>query len=181
MIEIDWAHAASFPRQNGSGTPIVTDQTTGSWLVAIGTWFHTEGYGAGEESQALNRYLEVGANRLARELEGFFVFVIGDARTRETIVLTDLIGSCHCFVRLWKNMVALSGSSLLLAGLGDFNLDPVGCQEFLYTGVIYEDRTIYREVRKLGPASIFTIFRRCSEISAALLANNGYCPGITGW
>ena len=156
IIEIEWAHGASFPRQNGSGTPIVTDQTTGSWLLAIGTWFHTEGYGAGAESQALSRYLEVGANRLARELEGFFVFAIGDARTRETIVLTDLVGSCHCFVRSWKNIVALSGSSLILAGLGDFKLDPVGCQEFLYTGVIYEERTIYREVRKLEAASIFT-------------------------
>ena len=59
-------------------------------------------------------------------------------------------------MRSFKNAIALSGSSLLLAGLGDFNLDPVGCQEFLYTGVIYEERTIYREVRKLGPASIFT-------------------------
>lgn len=155
IVEVEGVHAASFSRQNGSGTPIVTDPETGSWLLAIGTWFHTEGYGAGAESQALNRYLEVGANRLARELEGFFVFVIGDARTRETIVLTDLVGSCHCFIRSWGNIVALSGSSLLLAGLGDFNLDPVGCQEFLYAGVIYEERTIYREVRKLGPASIY--------------------------
>ncbi len=70
-------------------------------------------------------------------------------------MITDIIGSCHCFMRSFKNAIALSGSSLLLAGLMDFNLDPVGFQEFLYTGVIYEDRTIYREVRKLGPASIF--------------------------
>lgn len=155
IVETDWVRAASFARQNGSGTPIVSDSETGSWLLAIGTWFHTEDYGAGAESRLLSRYLEVGPVRLGQELEGFFVIVVGDARTRETIILTDIVGSCHCFARSWKNIIAVSGSSLLLAGLGDFSLDPVGCQEFLCTGIVYEDRTFYREVHKLGPSTVF--------------------------
>src|SRR5581483_3406611 len=105
----------------------------------------------------LSRYLEVGPTRLAQELEGFFVIVVGDARTQQVIVLTDIVGSCHCFVRSSGRFLAVSGSSLLLAGLGDISLDAVGCQEFLRTGIIYEDRTFYKEVRKLGPASIFTL------------------------
>lgn len=154
IVEMNWACAASFPRQNGSGTPVVSDPETGSWLVAIGTWFHTAGYQTGAESRLLSRYLAVGADRLGRELEGFFVVVIGDARTRETIVLTDIVGSCHCYLRRTKHSIAFSSSSLLLAALGDFNLDSVGCQEFLSTGIMYEDRTFYRQVRKLGPASV---------------------------
>jgi len=155
IVRTEWVRAASFARHNGSGTPIVADARTGSWLLAIGTWFHTQDYGVGAESRLLDRYLEVGPAQLGRELEGFFVIVIGDTRTRETVVLTDIVGSCHGFVRSWRRTIALSGSSLLLAGLGDFGLDPVGCQEFLYTGIVYEDRTIYREVRKLGPATVF--------------------------
>lgn len=155
IIETEWVRAASFSRRNGSGTPIVIDAPTGCWLLAIGTWFHNGNYGSGGESHLLRSYLEVGAARLARELEGFFVIVIGDARTRETIILTDLVGSCHCFVRMLPQGIALSGSSLLLAGLGDFDLDPVGCQEFLCTGILYEDRTLYHQVRKLTPASIY--------------------------
>ncbi len=147
--------AASFARENRSGTPIVSDPKTGSWLLVTGTWFHVEGFGTGAESRLLDRYLEVGAARLGEELEGFFVIVIGDGRTRETVVLTDIVGSCHCFSRSWEHGVALSGSSLLLAALGNFNLDTVGCQEFLCTGIIYEDRTFYRDVHKLGPASVF--------------------------
>lgn len=154
VIETPWAYAASFARQNGSGAPIVTDPDTGSWLLTIGTWFHTEHYASGAEARLLARYLEVGPERLSRELEGFFVVVVGDARTRETLVLTDVVGSCHGFMRAWKYGVALSGSSLLLASLGDVRLDAIACQEFLGTGIIYEDRTIYQEVRKLGPASI---------------------------
>ena len=154
-VETEWVYAASFPRLNGSGTPIVFDPEKKNWLLAIGTWFHTDGYGAGSEARLLSRYLQVGSDQLAQELEGFFIIVVGDARVREAIAFTDIVGSCHGFLRSWKHMTALSSSSLLLAGLEDFSLDPSGCQEFLYTGILYEDRTFYREVRKLGPATIF--------------------------
>jgi hypothetical protein len=153
--ESEWACAASFARQNGSGSLIVTDPSTGSWLIAVGTWFHSDGHTSGAESWLLRRYLEIDAIRLAQDLEGFFVLVFGDARTHEVVVLTDIVGSCHCFRRSFSSATVLSGSSLLLAALGDCQLDPVGCQEFLATGILYEDRTCYREVRKLGPASVF--------------------------
>lgn len=155
VIDSGWVHAASFPRQNGSGMPVVTDSNTGSWLLATGTWLHADGYGSGAEAHLLERYLKVGAERLGGELEGFFVIVVGDARNRETLVLTDIVGSCHCFVRAWPHMTALSGSSLLLAVLQEIDLDLIACQEFLYTGTIYEDRTCYRAVHKLGPAGVF--------------------------
>jgi hypothetical protein len=154
-VESNWALAASFPRQNGSGCPLLTDTSTGSWLLGIGTWFHSDGHASGAESWLLRRYLEMDTGLLARELEGFFVLIFGDARTREVIVLTDIVGSCHCFRRSFSGAIALSGSSLLLASLANCKLDWVGCQEFLGTGIIYEDRTCYQEVRKLGPASVF--------------------------
>src|SRR5262249_8815321 len=137
--ESDWALAASFPRQNGKDSPIVSDASTGSWLLAVGTWFHTSGHVSGSESWLFARYLEIDAGHLARELDGFFVLIFGDARNREVIVLTDIIGSCHCFRRCFPGSVALSGSSLLLASLGDCKLDWTGCQEYLGTGIIYED------------------------------------------
>jgi len=149
----EWSFAATFPRRNGSGGPLVTDEETGSWLLTAGTWFHTDGYASGDEGLLLQRFLQVGPDRLGRELEGFFVVICGDARTRETVVLTDVVGSCHCFVRTWGDVLALSSSSFVLAAMEECTLDTVGCQEFLGTGIIYEDRTIYREVRKLGPAS----------------------------
>jgi hypothetical protein len=153
--ESDWGFAASFPRQNGSGAGIVSDPATGSWLLAIGTWFHCDDRASGAESYLLNRYLEVGAFQLGRELEGFFVLLIGDARIREVIAITDIVGSCHCFRRTVHEGIILSGSSLLLASSGDCTVDWVGCQEFLDTGIIYEERTCYQEVRKLGPARIY--------------------------
>ena len=147
-----WALAASFPRAHGSGTPVFTDRQSGSWILSAGTWFHGS---CSDPVGLLRRYLEVGPSQLGLELEGFFVILVGDSRQQEVVVVTDLVGSCHCFMRPVKGGMALSGSSLLLAALAPCSLDPVACQEFVHTGIIYEDRTIYKEVRKLGPAGVF--------------------------
>lgn len=156
IIEADWACAASFPRENGSGTPIVIDPKTGTWLMAIGTWFHGQSMN-GAEFALLASYLETDVETVARRLEGFFVIVIGDARTEDVVVITDIVGSCHCFVRRCEAGLALSSSSLVLGALGRTEIDPVACQEFLRTGIVYEDRTIHAQVKKLGPASVFRL------------------------
>jgi hypothetical protein len=163
-METPWANIALFPRLNGSQASIANDAQMGSWLFAIGSWFHTHGYSTGDEARLLQRYCEVGPQQLGRELEGFFVLVAGDARFGEVTVLTDVVGSCGCFYRKSDVNTALSGSSLLLASAGRCSMDQVGCQEYLRTGIIYEDRTLYEEVRKLGPA-LFAQFRVNGELS----------------
>jgi hypothetical protein len=146
---------AAFRRLNGSPVTIASDAHTGAWLSSIGTWFHSGGYASGSNARLLERYLQVGPEKLAEELEGFFVLFVGDPRTHETVLITDIVGSCHCFLRPMPQALAISGSSLLLASLAPCELDQIGCQEYLRTGIIYENRTCWKEIRKLGPASIF--------------------------
>src|SRR5262245_39279988 len=150
-----YARAASFARRNGSGGEVVTDDATGCWLMAAGSWFHSNGYGAGDEKWLLRRVVEKTITGVASGLEGFFDVVVWDARSREVFVVTDLMGGHHCFMRVSRDCVALSTSSLLLAALGDATPDALACEEFLRTGAIYEDRTFYREVKKLEPATIY--------------------------
>lgn len=154
QLHADWFHAASFPRQNGSGPAIVRHEPTGSWLAALGTWFHAEGLSSGDEAELLDQYLNGNASQIGLELEGSFAIIIGDGRSREVVVITDLCGNLHCFIRRMPRAIAISGSSLLLASLDSFHLDPVALQEFIATGVIYEDRSIFEEVRKFGPAAV---------------------------
>ena len=149
--------AALFPRPNGTGALVARDGNSGSWLLAIGSWFHAQGYGSGDESQLLARLLEVGVERIIRELEGFYVLVFGDVRSRQVVVVTDIVGSCHAFTRSWEGTTLVSSSSLLLAAYGSNEIDPVSCQEFLYTGIIYENRTLFRQVAKIGSAQIMRI------------------------
>ena len=154
-IDVAYALAASFARRNGSGGEIVTDDATGCWLMAVGSWFHASGYGAGDEEWLLQRAVEKTITRVASGLEGFFVIVFCDARSREVFVVTDLMGGRHCFMRVLRGCVALSTSSLLLAALGDATPDALACEEFLRTGAIYEERTLFREVKKLEPATVY--------------------------
>ncbi|MCI0337014.1 MAG: hypothetical protein L0226_05530 [Acidobacteria bacterium] len=154
LVRRDWVRAASFARRNGSGSPIAEDPETSSWLLAAGTWFHPDSFASGDELRLLARIISVGPELIARELEGFFVIVYGDARAQEVIVITDVIGSRHCFFRRIDRCSALSTSSLVLAALAECSLDVVGCEEFLRTGVVYENRTFFQEVRKIAPARV---------------------------
>ena len=147
--------SATFPRRNGSACAIAVDEQSGNWLLTSGSWFHASGLASREEMGLLRRYQEVGAERLAQELEGFFVVVIGDMEQGITYAITDLVGSCHAFWSQTPEGISVSGSSLLLANPRDYKLDGVACQEFLDLGVIYEARTLFNNVRKLRPASIY--------------------------
>ncbi len=154
-IDAAYARAASLARRNGSGGEMVTDDATGCWLMTAGSWFHANGYGAGDEKWLLQRIVEKTIARVAPGLEGFFVIVFCDARSHEVFVVTDLMGGRHCFMRVLRDCVALSTSSLLLAALGDATPDALACEEFLRTGATYEDRTLFRKVKKLAPATIY--------------------------
>lgn len=154
-INLDWVCAASFRRKNGSGSVITSDPGTGSWLLSSGLWFYSDSLAAGDESRLLSKYLDTGAEGLGRQLEGSFVIIIADGRTQELIVITDITGTQHSYIRRLEDSIVFSNSSLILAGLDNYTLDPAGCQEFLYTGVIYEDRTFFREVKRLEPARIY--------------------------
>ncbi len=150
----DWFESATFQRLNSTGSPIATDPATGSWLATLGVWFHKDGFATGEEPRLLDRYLKDGPRNLALALDSSHAAVIGDGRTREVSVITDIIGNSHCYWRRTKSALAISGSALLLAALENFHLDPIAYQEFIATGIIYEDRSLFSEVRKFGPGAI---------------------------
>src|SRR5262249_45482720 len=154
LIENGFTNVAAFARINGSGGTIARDEANGNWLVACGSWFHKQGFATGDELRLLSRFRLVGAANLAHELEGFFVLAFGDSRGREVSVITDVTGSRHCFIRDFGDYLAVSTSSLLLASLGEAPLDRIACEEFIRVGVIYEDRTLFRDVRKLTSGSV---------------------------
>lgn len=154
--EIGETRVASYPRLNGTASPIAVDKQSGDWLLTAGTWLLPNVSTEDREASLLRRYHEVGVKQLAQELEGFFVVLIGDSRRGVTYAITDIVGSCHAFWRQLPGAMLLSSSSLLLARQAPSTLDALAWQEFLNLGVVYEDRTLFHEVRKLKPASIHT-------------------------
>ncbi len=162
ILRNEWSLAASVARLNGPASTIASDSDTGSWLAVVGTCFHRSG--ESDPEHLLSRYLNVGLEEFVQSLEGFFTIAIGDGSSKEIVLITDVIGSCHFYVRSLPGGTALSSSSQVLASLGPVTLDPVGCQEFLGMGIIYEERTIHNEIRKL-PAATVIRFREGAELS----------------
>ncbi|MFO1053680.1 MAG: hypothetical protein U1F36_15805 [Planctomycetota bacterium] len=152
-IERSGVRAAVFARRAGSPGHAV--EMGPSWLFATGTWFADDGLGRGDETALLGRCTREGMGSCARRLDGFFAIAGGDARS--ATLVTDPVGSHHVYVRQGDGAIAVAGSALWLAALDDTALDPLACQEFLATGVIYEDRTPFAAVRALPPASVIAI------------------------
>ncbi len=140
-----WARVTVFPRENGSGGELAV--ADGRWLAAAGTWMHPRCADAAELLRS----------REWKDLDGFFSIASGDRVSGAVSVVTDPLGRSLVFARRFEGAMAVATSSLLLSALGPTSLDPVGAQEFLHTGILYEERTLHREVRKLPPASIVRI------------------------
>lgn len=162
--------AASFPRLDGSSAPITLHPGSGNWLLTAGQWFHETGYGNGSEERLLYLCETIGIDQIVHELEGFFTLNHFHADDGQITVINDVIGSYHCFYREWPGVTAISSSSLLLSSLGDEAIDPEALREFLATDIIYEDRTLDKNVRKLGPAGKY-IFR-----DGKLWSSSSYWP-----
>ena len=149
--------AWAFGRIHGyqPSTATLADHGDGTWLVYAGTWLHKTDPTLIDAPTLLARYLAVGAEVLARELEGVFSIVISDARTQSIVVITDPMGSLHTYLRQTGDGFCVSTSSIALSNNG--KLDPVGLAEYLATGIIYEDRSLWQGARKLSAASITVI------------------------
>jgi asparagine synthase (glutamine-hydrolysing) len=125
-------------------------------IAAFGTWLPLPVQAGKGAAWLLDEYLAHGAVGLARRLQGFFALLIVDERQRQVHVVTDRCGSLHVY---WRKLVgghAVCFSSAVLAMLGNARFDPVGVHEFVASGILYEDRSLWQEIHKIGPASVLS-------------------------
>jgi len=92
-------------------------------------------------------------------LDGSFVVTLVDYRKRKGFFLNDVIGSIPVFWSSSGNGVAFAPEAkVLFPMLGmPATLDEKGLMQFLNTGHLYGDRTMFEGVRRLRPAEIFEI------------------------
>lgn len=146
--------AATLARLSGEVAPRAVHRESGCWLTIAGTWIAD---GNLDIDALLEIFLARGTEALANRLEGAFVAIAANPHARTLHVITDPVGTHHAFALHHAHGVFVSSSSLALAALDpDGRLDPLGCQEFLRTGTIYEDRTTHLAVRRLSQGSIHT-------------------------
>jgi hypothetical protein len=144
-------------REFGTRQTLVIDPESGAFLAIVGAWVEVAGPGPASPERLLQRCLREPLQSVVRDIEGAFFLVLGDPRTRGVAMATDIVGSLHVFVRDVPGGLAICTSARALAALGAGALDPVAAQEFWASGIIFEDRSLWQGVRKVGPGRIVTI------------------------
>jgi asparagine synthase (glutamine-hydrolysing) len=87
-------------------------------------------------------------------IDGAFVIAVADGTTDTLSLVTDKIGSLHAYWVAIDSTLVVSTSSLVLADLSRPGWNPVAVHEFLATGTVFEQRSLFEGITKLGPAAI---------------------------
>jgi hypothetical protein len=149
------AGAAVFPPLSQIPCCSAEGAPDGAWIGAAGTFF-AEGCGV---SQALQQFLASGDNFSSRvnTLDGCFALVKVDPFGNFVTVATDRIGSLHVYWAQAGDSSVICTSSLVLAALVGAKLDSLACQEYLATGTVWENRSLFHGITKLEAASVFQV------------------------
>jgi asparagine synthase (glutamine-hydrolysing) len=127
------------------------------WIADLGLWLPFPAERGRDAAWLVEQYLAHGAEGLARRLQGLFALLIVDQRSGQAHVITDRCGSLHVYWRQLAEGVAVCTSSAVLAQCAPSTLDPIGVHECIATGILYEDRSLWQGIRKIGPATVLTI------------------------
>lgn len=152
------ASLAVAPSDRASDKRIARSTDDQIWIASLGTWLPLPAVKGRDLSWLIGQYLTHGAHELARRLQGFFSLLIVDRRTGQTHAITDRCGSLHMYWRRLGGGHAVCSSSAALALCDDGSaLDPAAVHEFVATGIIYEERSLWQDIRKIPPATVLTI------------------------
>jgi hypothetical protein len=124
-------------------------------VLVAGAWF-VRGTLAGTADTVAAIVAREGIDGLASVLQGPFAIAVHDRRRRELNIVTDLAGTMHAFAARHGDGWMVSTSSAWLAAISKAPLDPIAVHEFLAAGIVYENRTLWQGVSKLGQSAIFT-------------------------
>lgn len=118
----------------------------------------THGFGFRSDTDTevlLHGYRHWGIDELTRRISGMFAFALWDDRSRELFLVRDRLGVKPLLYAMQGGTLAFASTARALraAGFGG-PLDEQAVMDFLEWGVVPEQRSIYRGVEKLPPATI---------------------------
>jgi hypothetical protein len=151
------AAAVTFPRTRKNGMPIARSADT--WVGVAGTVFWQGKSPAETLGELASGWNPLGVDGVARDLketEGSFVLAAGDCSPEGGVVVaTDRLGTLHAYAAESDSCAVVSTSSLVLGAWLQPGWHPESCREFLSTGTVFGQRSLFARIEKLGPAQIF--------------------------
>jgi hypothetical protein len=138
---------------------ITVDPETGSWLIAAGTVVDSHDVSSDGDLQALLKdYIQDGASVLER-CDGLFALVIYNGLTRSVAVVSDPFGYFSVFYGICGARVFVATSALAVAEAIQSVPSDSGVHCFLHTGKVFGDMTLWRDVKRLPPATVLEFTR----------------------
>lgn len=148
--------AAKFDSASTRHLGVTRDEATGSWLMAVGTVIDQDG--SGGLYRLLRDYLARGVQTLAR-LDGHFGLIIYDQRDKSVTVVSDPFGLISIFYTQNGKRVLVSTSALAVARSIASAPDEFGARRFILYGGLTGETTLWRDVKRLPPATVLRLTR----------------------
>jgi hypothetical protein len=146
--------AAKFDTPASLHRRAAADEATGSWLLAAGTVVDTRHVAPdGDLSQLLRDYLSCG-EAVFQRCDGLFALVIYNGLTRRIALVSDLFGYFSVFYGSRAGQTFIATSALAVARQIGSEPSELGVHCFLRTGKVFGELTLWRDVRRLRPATI---------------------------
>jgi asparagine synthase (glutamine-hydrolysing) len=132
-------------------------------LVAAGHRFRS----ATDTEVLLHGYEEWGLERLLRRVQGMFAFALWDARRQTLFLARDRLGKKPLFYAEIRDRVYFSSDvkSIWIAARDRLSIDPEALDEFLHFYFVTQDRSIFREVKKVPPGAYVELGARHAHTS----------------
>jgi asparagine synthase (glutamine-hydrolysing) len=151
-----------------AGAQPMTTADAGVWVVFNGAIYNFKelraeltkrGYsfrGASDTEVLLHGYRAWGVESLARRLRGMFAFALWDGGARKLFLVRDRLGvKPLVFAIRGRELAFASTARALKRGGYAGSIDENALVDLLRWGFVREEHCIYREARKLPPATIF--------------------------
>lgn len=143
---------------------IVHDEPSGSWLIAAGTIVTLVGNNdpISQLDTLLKDYLEQGINFL-EHCDGHFALAIYDGPKESLLIISDATGQFSIFHARQGNKIFVSTSALAIAKLIISQPDNLAIENYLRTGNILGERTLWQDVKRVLPAMVIKYQRNNVE------------------
>lgn len=143
---------------------VISDEQTGSWVMAAGSPVYKNFPPDIGLSRLLEDFIRKGDSVLS-ECDGVFALVLFDGRTETVSVATDPFGYFSVFYAVHNQVVYAATSALAVAETAMSEPDDLGVSCFLHTGKVFGGLTLWDGVKRMQAARIYRFSEKGVEAS----------------
>ncbi|SJM89089.1 hypothetical protein [Crenothrix polyspora] len=153
----DWCSVITTQHVNDKRSAWALNEDGTQALVSGGTWFYGTELACGQEQALLAHTQNTRFDTILEAMEGVFSIALLDKQTQRIDIAIDPAGSFHVYQVQYGDVMLISDSALTLAAITGAKLSAESVLQFIATGSIYGQQSLWQHFTKLAPAEHLTI------------------------